>query len=757
MKKSFVLAVGISAVCSAFSADITYIGAGESQGSAVASALTNATNWSDSSMPADGDYLLAKGYKAYVGWDGSDFICNSLTLGSSKWDAGAGAIELKTANATYHCCNLILKQGYIYTKCTGGTATFTGNIEISDALGISVPLRFLTNGGYNQQNIIAATIKGNGAFLYQKTSNRDSDYAPLTVSGDLSGYTGTFTIGGADNDNPKAYFKDTTCGGTIKMNGVTGLYVKDSSGTTHYGCLTTSGLNLQSTGSTVYFGFNATTSATFNVRQTLTLPETGSITFRYSGYALSTTYNTTRVRHPILIAPVGQIDLDKINLTNVDEYLLMAGAVHWELAENEQGDGYDILYLVQEKYRYQVTKDDWNDCALTKTFSHWSGSPSGIEEGMIYIDKDKGLQMATCTFSNRLVIGGNVAAAFYAHPGSVFEAADLICYSPMFINMNQNKAQINGKMKICGTGYVTVKVGQNQTDTIGADITGSGGLAFTCTTDTDRRGAIKLTGDNSGFTGKIKIADTSVSTGTNVEVNVSASANLGGNPADFVFDGLSIGQGGRLYVGGDVEIGANRGLYCSVSSDNPNGGVNVADGKTLTVQSRLTMDGVLRKMGPGMLVLGGPKPKFTENETDVPEEGLNRLAVIAGGLKISSAEAINGLEVVLPEGGKLTLDADTDDADLKTRGVVNTDWTKPFDLTACGGKLTIDVEGVTPGEESEFAICTVSSEAAAALDGNILLPKVRQLKASVLKVENDDGSVTFKANYENTGLILLFR
>ena len=757
MKKSFVLAVGISAVCSAFSANITYTGTGTAAGKAVASALTNATNWSDSSMPADGDYLLAISSSKYVGWDGSDFKCKSLTLGSSQWDAGTGAIELKTATATYHFYNLIVKNGYMDSHLTGGTATLSGNIEIDNAYGRTTPFQFYTNGGYNQKNVIAATITGNGAFLYKKVANKTYDYAPLTVSGDLSGYTGTFTIGGAADDNSRVYFKDTTCGGTIKMSGKTGLYVQDSSGTTHYGCLTTSGLNLQSTGSTVYFGFNATTSATFNVRQTLTLPETGSITFRYSGYSLSATYNTTRVRHPILIAPAGQIDLDKINLTNVDECLLMAGAVHWELAENEQGDGYDVLYFVQEKYRYQVTKDDWNDCALTKTFSHWSGSPSGIEEGMIYIDKDKGLQMATCTFSNRLVIGGNAAAAFYAHPGSVFEAADLICCSPMFISMNQNKAQILGKMKICGTGYVTVKVGQNQTDTIGADITGSGGLAFTCTTDTDRRGAIKLTGDNSGFTGRIKIADTSVSTGTNVEVNVTASANLGGNPADFAFDGLSIGQGGRLYVGGDVEIGANRGLYCSVSSDNPNGGAYVADGKTLTVKSRLTMDGVMRKMGPGMLVLGGPKPKFTANESDVPEEGLNRLAVVAGGLKISGAEAINGLEVVLPEGGKLMLDADTDDADLKTRGVVNTDWAKPFDLTACGGKLTIDVEGVTPGEESEFAICTVSPVAAAALDGNILLPKVRQLKARVLKVENDDGSVTFKANYENTGLILLFR
>lgn len=752
MRKSIVLAVGISVVGSAFPANITYTGTGAKAGSAVGSALTNATNWSDSSMPADGEYLLAIGWSTYVGWNGSDFKCKSLTLGSSE---KAGAIELKSSNVTYHFYNLISKQGYFDSHLTGGTATLTGNIEISDALGVDVPLRFRTNGGSGQKNVIDATITGNGAFSYQKIANKTLGYAPLTVRGDLSGYTGTFSIGGA-SDNPKVYFRDVTCGGKIVMNTGTELNVQDSADTTHYGCLTTAGLDLCAD-SKVYFGFNATTSATFNVRQTLTLPETGCVTFRYSGYALSKANNTTRIRHPILIAPMGQIDLDKINLTNVDEYLLMAGVVHWELAENECGDGYDVLYLVQEKYRYLVTKDSWNDCALTKTFSHWSGSPSGIEEGMIYIDEDKSLQMATCTFSNRLVVGGSAAAVLTAHPGSVLEAADLICYSPMAIYMNQSSPRIKGKMNVCGTGYVKVGVGKNQTGTIAADITGSGGLEFTSASDDDQRGKLVLTGDNSGFMGKIKIANASAATGTNVVVDVSASANLGGNPAEFAFDGLSIGQGGFLYVGGDVEIGANRGLYCSVPSDNPNGGVDVTGGKTFTVKSRLTMDGILRKTGAGMLVLGGSKPKFLENESDVPEEGLNKLAVIAGGLKISSAEAVNGLEVVFPEGGKLTIDADTVDAGLKTKGVVNTDWAKPFDLTACGGKLTVDVEGVTPGEKSEFAICTVSSEAAADLDGNILLPKVRQLKASVLKVENEDGSVTFKANYENKGLILLFR
>jgi len=59
--------------------------------------------------------------------------------------------------------------------------------------------------------------------------------------------------------------------------------------------------------------------------------------------------------------------------------------------------------------------------------------------------------------------------------------------------------------------------------------------------------------------------------------------------------------------------------------------------------------------------------------------------------------------------------------------------------------------------EFSFSVCTVSSAAASALQGNIILSKIKGYGAKFESVSNGDGTVTFKATCGRTGFVLSYR
>ena len=113
------------------------------------------------------------------------------------------------------------------------------------------------------------------------------------------------------------------------------------------------------------------------------------------------------------------------------------------------------------------------------------------------------------------------------------------------------------------------------------------------------------------------------------------------------------------------------------------------EGQTFTVKSPLAVHGTLWKEGAGTLVLGNPAPTFGADATsETPDaDATNRMfCVAAGDVKITSVDAVNGLDVVFTNSAsRLVLDLDSEDETFGTYGLRNTKAAVPF---AVGGDVT---------------------------------------------------------------------
>lgn len=220
-----------------------------------------------------------------------------------------------------------------------------------------------------------------------------------------------------------------------------------------------------------------------------------------------------------------------------------------------------------------------------------------------------------------------------------------------------------------------------------------------------------------------------------------------------------------------LEIGAG----CSpLTLDEPTRGIFISwvgrflaeEGETMTIASPLAVDGTLWKEGDGLLVLRNPAPTFGADATATEPVGnpASHMFRIAGGdVKIASVDAVNGLDVVFTNGaGRLVLDLDGTDADLKAYGIRNVKTDDPFavegDLT--GVKLELSAATV-PTEEFSVAVLTVRTSAyekTAALFGR--LAKSATLKGwriSCAPRDNGDDTTTMVATAQRTGFTVLIK
>lgn len=131
-----------------------------------------------------------------------------------------------------------------------------------------------------------------------------------------------------------------------------------------------------------------------------------------------------------------------------------------------------------------------------------------------------------------------------------------------------------------------------------ADLTGEGPLFITA-----RRvaGLNRLTGDNSGYQGRLDIKGQSKDTDDGLFVEFGAAENLGGELDELHMDALSLAQHAFLYPTANAILPAdvNRGMIVN------NAGVFCPDGVALTTYWPLRLAGEFCKQGPGTLRLGG--------------------------------------------------------------------------------------------------------------------------------------------------------
>ena len=191
------------------------------------------------------------------------------------------------------------------------------------------------------------------------------------------------------------------------------------------------------------------------------------------------------------------------------------------------------------------------------------------------------------------------------------------------------------------------------------------------------------------------------------------------------------------------------------------------EGQTLTVRSPLAVHGTLWKEGEGMLVLANPAPTFGEDaESATPDaDATNRTFRVAGGdVKIASADAVNGLDVVFTNGaGRIVLDLDSEDETFRTFGLRNTKAATPFAVEGDVSEIPVVLNFANPPEiGSSRGLVTVTSEdrnpaAKVSLLSFEKSPALYGIIVSREWVNNGNGTFTLKATFKDVGMRIVIR
>ena len=250
---------------------------------------------------------------------------------------------------------------------------------------------------------------------------------------------------------------------------------------------------------------------------------------------------------------------------------------------------------------------------------------------------------------------------------------------------------------------------------------------------------------------------TSVSSGTNRASSPNASTtahmrivvgdgrSLGGALPAFRHNTLKLRQYAELRVTNSTMFAeATRGVLISA-----NGEMNVDNGMVATFAAPLTLDGVLRKTGGGVLALSAPVRFGLNNnlsDATAPTEGRNLIRVEQGGVKIGSC---TGVKFSLAADGCLVVGLDGP--------IVNTSGENPFESD--DGVLRVAPDGAIDKPESKMTmpLLTVASDVADAVESMLVVtPPWRGVKARIVR-EDGATTTTFKAMFEPKGFVAIFQ
>ena len=289
---------------------------------------------------------------------------------------------------------------------------------------------------------------------------------------------------------------------------------------------------------------------------------------------------------------------------------------------------------------------------------------------------------------------------------------------------------------------------------VAADLQGKGSVRFG--SEGTAPTPIRLSGDNTGFRGRIQIAGTDSTRFPSVSVTNVNALGVGGYNGTLDGEAISVWNNGRLQADESMSYYDEQRCFYLYSQ----GRVGVASGKTFEIKSRIKVstDGFV-KDGDGTLALGNSWMGFGPTNSGTPVDGENNLIAVDGGaLAVTHAEAVNGARVILAEGTRVIVGKD-----LGEKGIDNVKTALPFSTTASNGLVTfgLDVAGLTPETapfEFSVPLCTVSAAAAEGLRGKIVVAKpMKGYGVTVSDASNADGTVTFTANCTRKGLLLIFK
>lgn len=688
-------------------------------------------------------YTLANGDLIFAG--------DVLSIGDGSSDSRLTAKGTQKS-AIWTFPSLVFKgAGGLSVSYNNGTLTLAGSVTFSDGEAV-----IYDNGGYKTALDITASLHGSGDFRILKNKS-NSYFVSYRLLGDASDYTGTMTVG-RDRVYGSTYLTRAFLGDKAPRKvAVSPCGVLAAGGVEDYlGLVDLDSLTLLAD-SALSVKVTAETNSLFRVKNVLALPAEGVVRLDLTLPA----ENAAVRRVPILSAPTGSgLSEDRFVLVaSSKENACRSAACSLEVEPD--GEGNDVLYLVMEKYTYAIKQDAYGEsCWLKNWFSHWKTPPSGdtLDADTVYLSYDKQLfppSGGTQVFAGKRWVFCSVNSKLTLYLGDI-TIGDLVLLDGAKFTTSAYNPMLRGKIRLGtpqgGEWGAEVSCSDGYSGTIESDISGEGGLSFT---GGSKGYTFKLAGCNSGLSGKLKISTNANNPATSMTIVATNACALGGAMAQFTYDGVMLEKWSKLRVTDSMTFGEpTRGLFISGAAIVEV--QNAAD--TFTLASQTTLAGELAKQGNGTLALGGAL-KFTADQLATPLEGTNVLTVSAGRIRPASKDGANGLAITFAAktGLRFAPLAETD-ADVTKYGLYDVAWPTPFDLTATDGKLNVAVDVPEGTKESfSFGICTVDEDAADALDGNIIIPEIKGLKATVVREPAVNNAVTFRADYERRGFMLIFR
>lgn len=321
-------------------------------------------------------------------------------------------------------------------------------------------------------------------------------------------------------------------------------------------------------------------------------------------------------------------------------------------------------------------------------------------------------------------------------------------------------SQFNGKMTVFSQGpddYVTYVYYSNQKlGTINAELIGDGNLVFKGYSGSSNPcGYVKLTGVNTNFTGTMCVTCDDKMSGSVLvaptlekyqKLQLTDKFNLGGPLSNgdlkaraLTIEKMSVVEPLKSMVLDDVTRGITvRGV----------GRIRVPKDVDFRVKEDLTLAGVLRKEGAGLMWLGGVLAVAADDAGVLVSEG---------GLGVLSAAAVKGVPLTFGTGTVLAFPAIAEDASLTSAGI---------DLTADGAMIEYDTDGLHVQIDDSmlaadqravvtlFKMRDVSS--AKELMKDIRVGKTANGRKVVLTIEElESGFAIIRAEVSRHGLVLM--
>lgn len=311
-----------------------------------------------------------------------------------------------------------------------------------------------------------------------------------------------------------------------------------------------------------------------------------------------------------------------------------------------------------------------------------------------------------------------------------------------------------GTVNLPGDGLQTFQVSHSCGFRFASEVRGTGSLMFMTrlmANDSDFKaiGSVDLAACNTNFFGRLTFVNNKTNffeSANALTVKLTDARNWGGTGSETAdaFDAVTFRNSPIVNVPNDVTFAeSDRSMFIT-------NGVRfaVGQGKTLTLENKITYCGDFVQQGQGTLALGGTAAYLEGSETG------HGLIVSNGALKVCSKTSVDGLDVSFAAGTKLIVPADSDG------GFYNTRSAKP--LSFAGDALTVEIVGfdTKPAKDVEVTLCTLNALAAVGLEvTDFAVTSTRTCRVkSVEKRVLADGNVAYVATVSGkAGIVLVVR